>query len=214
MGRNIIDMYIALPVDIGTFEIRLRKSTQPKAWALSHRTALQDMIVHPDRVRRQVGTKSIEIRTCRKWSVTRCWHRLRMRVDTHRIDMYIALLVDVNTFGILGWRLVYAVFEIIGAVLAVGLFYAVRPEESSDADPPREPALYSKLVAEFVGTFMLVLTVGLHDLGKSKVGAFSIAASLMCMIYALGDVSGAHFNPAVTLAITLRGKLDHAIFES
>jgi len=48
---------------------------------------------------------------------------------------------------------------------------------------------------------MLVLTVGLNVLGNSPAGAFSIAASLMCMIYALGDVSGANFNPAVTLAI-------------
>lgn len=118
----------------------------------------------------------------------------------------VAIGIDASS----SWCLVYAVFEIVGAVLAVGCFYAVRPEERSDADPPREPSLYSKLVAEFLGTFMLVLTVGLNVLGKSKAGAFSIAASLTCMIYALGDVSGAHFNPAVTVAITLRGKLDHA----
>merc|ERR1719198_805298 len=59
----------------------------------------------------------------------------------------------------------------------------------------------SKLISEFLGTFFLVLTVGLNVLGNSPAGAFSIAASLMCMIYALGDVSGANFNPAVTLAI-------------
>ena len=51
-----------------------------------------------------------------------------------------------------------------------------------------------------------MLTVGLNVVGGSKAGAFSIAASLMCMIYALGNVSGAHFNPAVTLAITLSGR--------
>merc|ERR1719321_1407299 len=52
---------------------------------------------------------------------------------------------------------------------------------------------------------MLVLTVGLNVLGGSKAGAFSIAASLMCMIFALGSCSGAHFNPAVTCAIMARG---------
>merc|ERR1719401_1797168 len=68
----------------------------------------------------------------------------------------------------------------------------------SEAEAKPLPA---KLVSEFLGTYILVLTVGLNVLGKSPAGAFSIAASLMCMIYALGDVSGANFNPAVTLAI-------------
>merc|ERR1712232_1505359 len=35
---------------------------------------------------------------------------------------------------------------------------------------------------------------------------WSIAASLMCMIYALGNCSGGHFNPAVTLAVFLSGR--------
>merc|ERR1711971_255118 len=61
-----------------------------------------------------------------------------------------------------------------------------------------------KLIAEAIGTFMLVLTVGLNVLVESKAAAFSIAASLMCMIYAIGDVSGGHFNPAVTAAIFCR----------
>jgi len=56
------------------------------------------------------------------------------------------------------------------------------------------------------GRFFLVLTVGLNVLGKSKAGAFSIAAALMCMISAIGDISGGHFNPAVTLAILLSGR--------
>ena len=61
----------------------------------------------------------------------------------------------------------------------------------------------SMCVSEFLGTFILVLTVGLNVLSGSKAGAFSIAASLMCMIYALGTCSGAHFNPAVTLGVLL-----------
>ena len=48
--------------------------------------------------------------------------------------------------------------------------------------------------------------MGLNVLGKSKAGAFSIAASLTAMIYALGDVSGAHFNPAVTASILASGR--------
>ena len=57
---------------------------------------------------------------------------------------------------------------------------------------------------------MLVVTVGLNVLGKSLGAAFSIAALLTCMIYARGDVSDAHFNPAVTASLSLCGMIDSA----
>lgn len=97
-----------------------------------------------------------------------------------------------------GWCIAYTFFELLGAALAVGLYMAVRP---SDFD--RQEGGSAQLISEFVGTFFLVLTVGLNVLAGSQAGAFSIAASLMCMVYSLGDVSGAHFNPAVTAAIFL-----------
>jgi len=95
------------------------------------------------------------------------------------------------------WTALYTMFELAGAALAVGLFTVVRPADFGKAENPT----VSKLTAEFIGTYVLVLTVGLNVLGRSPAAAFSIAASLMCMIYALGDVSGAHFNPAVTCAL-------------
>ena len=49
----------------------------------------------------------------------------------------------------------------------------------------------------YLEAYTSILTVGLNVLMKSPAGALSIAASLMCMIYALGGVSGANFNPAV-----------------
>jgi len=110
-----------------------------------------------------------------------------------------------------GWCLVYTIFELLGAAAAVGAFKLVRPEEQDEAAPAPEKYtdLKTLLVAEGIGTFMLVLTVGLNVLVESKAAAFSIAAALMCMIMAIGDISGGHFNPAVTVAILVRsGKFD------
>merc|ERR1719231_471566 len=101
---------------------------------------------------------------------------------------------------------IYTVFELLGDCLAAGAFKVCRGEQEEDANAT--PSLPAKLLSEFLGTYMLVLTVGLNVLSGSAAGAFSIAASLMCMIFALGSCSGAHFNPAVTTAIVCskRGK--------
>ena len=67
----------------------------------------------------------------------------------------------------------------------------------------------NKYIVEFVGTFFLVFTIGnVVLLGDSvgPLGVLSIAAALMAMIYAGGHISGAHYNPAVTLAVAIRGK--------
>jgi aquaporin Z len=56
-----------------------------------------------------------------------------------------------------------------------------------------------KLVMEFLGTFFLVLTVAITG------NPLAIAAMLMAWIYIGAYVSGAHYNPAVSLAVGLRG---------
>jgi aquaporin Z len=113
----------------------------------------------------------------------------------------VALGIDMSSTGF-RWWVCYVCFEILGAALAAGLFALTDPLVRNVGG---EPTIRAKLVAEFVGTFYLVLTVGLNVIGKSNAPVFSIAASLMCMIFALGRVSGAHFNPAVTLAVLARG---------
>merc|ERR1719171_3012556 len=104
-----------------------------------------------------------------------------------------------------GWCFYYIAYQLIGAGLAAGLFKAVRPDEYGGS-PDYSTAV--KLTSEFIGTFYLCLTVGLCVLGKSPATPWSAAGALMCMIFALGSVSGANFNPAVSLALALRGALD------
>lgn len=127
----------------------------------------------------------------------------------------VAIGIDVSSAGVgFGWCLPYTIFEFVGAAVAAVLFKVCRPEEGNDeiqgeAESGVEiaaPPLPSKLLSEFLGTYFLVLTVGLNVIGGSKAPVFSIASSLMCMIFALGTCSGAHFNPAVTIAIVAAGR--------
>lgn len=65
----------------------------------------------------------------------------------------------------------------------------------------------SVYMSEFVGTFFLVLTVGLNVLQNTPFAPISIGSILMVMIFATGSVSGGHFNPAVTVGIVVAQKL-------
>src|SRR5918999_5330101 len=66
----------------------------------------------------------------------------------------------------------------------------------------------NKYLTELIGTFFLVLTIGLSVLGGTPMAPLAIGAVLMVMVYMGGHVSGGHYNPAVSLAVLLRGKLD------
>jgi len=71
--------------------------------------------------------------------------------------------------------------------------------------------LARKLVTEAIGTFFLVLTIGCtvilsSDAAKGIIPPLAIGSALMVMIFAGGHLSGGHYNPAVTLAVTLRGR--------
>ena len=67
-----------------------------------------------------------------------------------------------------------------------------------------------KYLTEFIGTFFLVFTVCATVLGKVAIAPLAIGAVLMVMVFAGGHVSGAHYNPAVTLGVFLRGKIPAA----
>eukprot|EP00747_Dinoflagellata_sp_TGD_P165087 gnl/TRDRNA2_/TRDRNA2_185909_c0_seq1.p1 gnl/TRDRNA2_/TRDRNA2_185909_c0~~gnl/TRDRNA2_/TRDRNA2_185909_c0_seq1.p1 ORF type:complete len:466 (+),score=79.51 gnl/TRDRNA2_/TRDRNA2_185909_c0_seq1:177-1574(+) len=107
-----------------------------------------------------------------------------------------------------GWSLVYAAGEILGGLLAAGYFHITRPDhfdsrKAEELANGQDYGVVPKLSAEFIGTFFISLTVGLNVLGESPAPAWSIAGALVSMIYSFGDVSGGHFNPAVTVAVTI-----------
>jgi aquaporin Z len=68
----------------------------------------------------------------------------------------------------------------------------------------------NKYLAEFIGTFFLVLTIGCTVIngGSGVIAPLAIGSVLMVMIFAGGHISGGHYNPAVTLGVWLRGKCE------
>lgn len=74
-----------------------------------------------------------------------------------------------------------------------------------------------KLSAEFFGTFWLVfggcgsavLAAGIPNLGIAFAGvALAFGLTVLTMAYAVGGISGGHFNPAVSLGLALAGRFD------
>ena len=67
-----------------------------------------------------------------------------------------------------------------------------------------------KYIAEFIGAFFLVLTIGCTVIpgAAGVIAPLAIGAALMVMVYATGHISGGHLNPAVTLAVFVRGRCD------
>ena len=68
-----------------------------------------------------------------------------------------------------------------------------------------------KYIVEFIGTFFLLFVIGLCVIEPGGAGAMAplaIGTILMVMVYAGGHISGAHYNPAVTLGVWMRGKCE------
>src|SRR5213080_1400690 len=95
----------------------------------------------------------------------------------------------------------------------MGTRQRVSPNSEETASPPCSSSIgilqMRKYIAEFIGTFFLVLTVGCAVVPGTTgvIPALAIGAVLMVMIFAGGHISGGHFNPAVTFAIFVRGRL-------
>jgi aquaporin Z len=66
-----------------------------------------------------------------------------------------------------------------------------------------------KFIVELIGTFFLVFTVGVCVVNPDAgvIAPLAIGSVLMVMIYAGGHISGGHYNPAVTTAVAIRGRM-------
>jgi aquaporin Z len=75
-------------------------------------------------------------------------------------------------------------------------------------DVVNRPRVGVRYAVEAIGTFFLVFTVGAAVVGGSALAPLAIGAVLMVMVYAGGHLSGGHYNPAVTLAVLVRGRIE------
>jgi len=94
---------------------------------------------------------------------------------------------------------VFILLDLIGAVIAAVVFQACQSGEQA-------PAAACRALAEGVGAFYLVLVLGLSAAAPGGAGSvaqsmIALLAVLASMVFALADVSGAHLNPAVTMAV-------------
>lgn len=72
---------------------------------------------------------------------------------------------------------------------------------------PRHVSPAVKYSVEAIGTFFLIFAIGASIRTGNPLAPIAIGATLMAMIYAGGHISGAHYNPAVTMAVLTRGRI-------
>ncbi len=86
-----------------------------------------------------------------------------------------------------------------------------------DSVTPGESQMIRKLAAEVFGTFWLVFAVlgsalmaaGVPDVGLGWIGvSFAAGLAVLTMAYAVGGISGGHFNPAVSLGLAIANRFD------
>lgn len=98
--------------------------------------------------------------------------------------------------------------NVISNAIAFACFSFCPVPDSLIVRPAKQTQAMKKYLTEFIGTFFLVFTIGMTVItpGAGAFAPLAIGSALMIMIYAGGHVSGGHYNPAVTLAVWLRGR--------
>jgi aquaporin Z len=82
-----------------------------------------------------------------------------------------------------------------------------QPKSVAVAVAPEWAVATRKYAVEFIGAFFLTFVVAVSVLSGSVFTPLAAGATLMVMIYAGGHISGGHYNPAVTLAVLVRGRI-------
>jgi len=109
----------------------------------------------------------------------------------------------------------YMVAHALGACLGAAAFALCRVEDyeapgNSEAKTlfmaEYQPPLVIRIITEFIGTLMVVITFGLNVMQGNPATAWSTAACVMSLMYSVSNISGGHFNPAVTLGVFLSGR--------
>jgi len=82
-----------------------------------------------------------------------------------------------------------------------------QPQSVAVAAAPQWGVATRKYAVEAIGAFFLTFAVGVAALSGSVFVPLAAGAMLMVMIYAGGHISGGHYNPAVTIAALVRGRI-------
>lgn len=116
-----------------------------------------------------------------------------------------------------GHGIQYMFAQVLGAFIAAMGYRVMRPAEDAQIDHDSfeeygrshaEVVSFPKLVAEGVGTFLVVVTFGCTALSKTyhDERPFAAAAALISMHYSVADLTGGIFNPAVTASLMFNGR--------
>ena len=84
------------------------------------------------------------------------------------------------------------------------------PEGATEVMEVAGPSAGRKYATELIGTFIFLFAIAAAVLSSSSLAPLAIGSALMVMVYAGGHVSGGHYNPAVTLAALVRGRIRFA----